>query len=1221
MVRETSIMTLIALTISGGTTGDYTYENGVVTFLKGGEYTISMAPGVTETSHQIRVNVAGVYPSRSIKLILSGLNMKRDAGPNIDFFNIQESYMEISAEFVLDGENKITNSGAESDDRCIREERVNIDYIVSGSGSLTLKSDRARDWNPRTLTLDSEDAEVILDITAMTAYWLQIKAGTLDITTNDINLTIAGDMLMTGGTLKMKNTSGGSCINLLGTQPKKLGAGVEISGGEVTLEATGQGSTGIISINTAADKDLLIKGSAAVTIHGNGMRPAAILIRQDGNDFVIENGTLRSDGTQTGIYKGTEGSKVYFKGGTTELTTSVYALYQVTADSLIFDSGYDHKNFMGSSAETRVETADNGIISNGKSGRYLLITPVYSITYELNGGSLPEGTSNPVSYLPTDLPIALTDPVLENNTFLGWTGSGADTPTTPFTIPAGTSGDLTYTANWRQDFFSVSSLAGAGIVKTDDSGPAKQTVSNGEAMTTIVYNSDDGHYFPEDYSVPSVNEISVTRISETEINISGTPTADTVIILPDAEKRTEKEPTPAAIFTATGPDSGVLSGLEPGAEYTITGLLPEAYTFTAAGTEQKLSGVSPETITIVRKGYTPDTDSDPQSSTIPKAGVPDASASDCTTADNNDGRLSGVTEEMEYRRSDSEEWESGTGSVITGLEPGIYFVRVKAEDSTLASENQILTIRPYTPPVKPIIASIEFESTYDGKAHGITLSAADPASGAVIKYGTSEGSYTLDDSPAITDVSESPFTVYYQITADDHQTLTGSAVIIITKEDALIKTLPTANDRSWDGTDQPLLNSDGTASGGTLYYALGTDPSAIPAADQFSTMIPSETDAGTYYVWCKVVGDENHNDSEPVCRDITVAEPLQYTVTIITDGNGTASADPASGPAGTTVTLTAAPADGYRFKGWKVIYGNVNISGNQLVNKTSEANITGDQFTIGDSDVVIEAVFEKSASYQVTVITYGDGTASADTASGPAGTTVTLTAAPADGYRFKEWKVLYGGVSITGDQFTIGDSDVIILAAFEKITAPCPICPGPYPHPYFYPFAELPPTGITSVTGNASVKKPASVNYDPIHMELLIPGLDITSEIVRVPKTEEGYAVQWLGDNAGLLDGFDLPGKGISVIAAHNTLNAEDFGPFASIRLMEEGDHLMVRQSNGKLMSFKVYANTKIGAADMDGLLHTAAAYENTITLLTCEDELPEGGYASRRIVSARLVE
>ncbi len=28
--------------------------------------------------------------------------------------------------------------------------------------------------------------------------------------------------------------------------------------------------------------------------------------------------------------------------------------------------------------------------------------------------------------------------------------------------------------------------------------------------------------------------------------------------------------------------------------------------------------------------------------------------------------------------------------------------------------------------------------------------------------------------------------------------------------------------------------------------------------------------------------------------------------------------------------------------------------------------------------------------------------------------------------------------------------------------------------------------------------------------------------------------------------------------------------------------------------------------------------YENSLTLLTCEDERPEGGYASRRVVAAR---
>ena len=49
-------------------------------------------------------------------------------------------------------------------------------------------------------------------------------------------------------------------------------------------------------------------------------------------------------------------------------------------------------------------------------------------------------------------------------------------------------------------------------------------------------------------------------------------------------------------------------------------------------------------------------------------------------------------------------------------------------------------------------------------------------------------------------------------------------------------------------------------------------------------------------------------------------------------------------------------------------------------------------------------------------------------------------------------------------------------------------------------------------------------------------------------------------------------------------------------------------------------ANEKIGSHDVAGLYRIASAFESTVTLLTCEDERPEGGYASRRVVSARRV-
>ena len=103
------------------------------------------------------------------------------------------------------------------------------------------------------------------------------------------------------------------------------------------------------------------------------------------------------------------------------------------------------------------------------------------------------------------------------------------------------------------------------------------------------------------------------------------------------------------------------------------------------------------------------------------------------------------------------------------------------------------------------------------------------------------------------------------------------------------------------------------------------------------------------------------------------------------------------------------------------------------------------------------------------------------------------------------------------------------------------------------------------------------------------------------------------------MEGFALPGSGISVISAHNTLNKEEFGPFAAIRQLNDGDIIFVRKPNGELIRFQIYANMKIEADDFDSLRQAASSYENTLTLLTCEDERPEGGYASRRIVSAVL--
>lgn len=74
------------------------------------------------------------------------------------------------------------------------------------------------------------------------------------------------------------------------------------------------------------------------------------------------------------------------------------------------------------------------------------------------------------------------------------------------------------------------------------------------------------------------------------------------------------------------------------------------------------------------------------------------------------------------------------------------------------------------------------------------------------------------------------------------------------------------------------------------------------------------------------------------------------------------------------------------------------------------------------------------AEYAVTVLPGVGGTATATPASGPSGAEVRLTATPDSGYRFVQWEVVSGGVSVIDDHFIIGMADVQVRPVFERIT-------------------------------------------------------------------------------------------------------------------------------------------------------------------------------------------
>ena len=127
-----------------------------------------------------------------------------------------------------------------------------------------------------------------------------------------------------------------------------------------------------------------------------------------------------------------------------------------------------------------------------------------------------------------------------------------------------------------------------------------------------------------------------------------------------------------------------------------------------------------------------------------------------------------------------------------------------------------------------------------------------------------------------------------------------------------------------------------------------------------------------------------------------------YTVKVENDGNGTASADPASAKMGDEVRLTAMPNSGYHFKEWEVVSGDVEIEDNK--------------FTMPADNVTVKAIFERNASsggsggggggttyYTLTFETNGGGSMQAIRAA--RGKTLDLSAYTPmrDGYDFGGW--------------------------------------------------------------------------------------------------------------------------------------------------------------------------------------------------------------------------
>ena len=98
-----------------------------------------------------------------------------------------------------------------------------------------------------------------------------------------------------------------------------------------------------------------------------------------------------------------------------------------------------------------------------------------------------------------------------------------------------------------------------------------------------------------------------------------------------------------------------------------------------------------------------------------------------------------------------------------------------------------------------------------------------------------------------------------QFTLEGIGKYSGTLTFKVMLYSAVVDKVPTQiRDLKYTGTPQELI-APGQASDGEMQYALGTKNEPV---GEYSTAIPTATDAGNYYVWYKAVGDATHGSSD-----------------------------------------------------------------------------------------------------------------------------------------------------------------------------------------------------------------------------------------------------------------------------------------------------------------------------------------------------------------------
>ena len=158
-------------------------------------------------------------------------------------------------------------------------------------------------------------------------------------------------------------------------------------------------------------------------------------------------------------------------------------------------------------------------------------------------------------------------------------------------------------------------------------------------------------------------------------------------------------------------------------------------------------------------------------------------------------------------------------------------------------------------------APVANELTYTGAEQ--VLIAAGEAEGGELKYSLDGENYSTN---LPTGVDALTYIVYYKVFGDANHNDSEAAQLNVTiaKAASEVTTAPQAKALTYNGEAQVLIEP-GEAVGGEMQYSLD--------GENYSAELPTGTEAQAYVVYYKVLGDENHTDTEAKTINVTIGYP------------------------------------------------------------------------------------------------------------------------------------------------------------------------------------------------------------------------------------------------------------------------------------------------------------------------------------------------------------